>query len=259
MAPPNDSSLPTGVQMNRLQSGSLVVSEPLAELLVNARTKYEWPKGAGTARSQNTILELEARVARLIKSLDLEGAHSIVAGVSLWGGNKKRAQADIDSASPQIRAGMMTAIGHMMGHSTLKNGLDDLSALPGLRLVMATKVYRFCCPATGAAVDRHASYFFNSLDVADTDGIRLKSTKFKREWPDGTHKTSRLAAYIPSHHATNRAEFVDTYLPLLGKIADSLNALGATFKCGATGIEKSWHPADVEMAAYYWWAHHGLS
>ncbi len=106
-------------------------------------------------------------------------------------------------------------------------------------------------------MDRHASYFFNSLDIVDPEGIRRKGTKFKREWQDGKHKTSRLAIYNPSSYAVNRDEFVDTYLPLLGQIAKSRNNMGAAFKRATRETEKSWRPADVEMAAYYWWAHHG--
>jgi len=257
MPPPNDAPLPTGVQVKRKADGTLVASKPLVDLLVDARSKYDWPAGTGTAASQKRILALEANAACLTGALDAEGAHSIVSMISRWAGNNKKAQTNIDFASPQTRAGMMTAIGRILGPSTLKNGLDGLCALPGLRLVTATKVYRFCCPKTGAAVDRHASYFFNSLDIVDPEGIRCKGTMFKREWAKGKHKTSRLAIYNPSHHVANRDQFVDRYLPLLAQIASSLNCMGANFRCAATGREKSWRPADVEMAAYHWWARFG--
>lgn len=257
MPPPNDSPLPTGVQVDRLPNGTLVASKSLADLLVDARTNYDWPNRTGAATSQERVLNLEMAAAGFAKALDEKGAHCIVSMVSRWAGNNATAQANIDAASPPTQAGMMTAINCLMNRSTLKNGLDALSALPGLRLVIASEVYRVCCPTTGAAVDRHASYFFNSLDIVGPAGISRKGTTFKREWANGTRKTSRLAIYNRAGHNRNRDEFDDTYLPLLTQIASSLNSMHATFKCAATETEKSWRPADVEMAAYYWWAQNG--
>ncbi len=66
--------------------------------------------------------------------------------------------------------------------------IDALRALakqPGLSLVMASKVYRFCCPDVRAAVDRHSSYFFNSLPLQAEGGPVGNCTRFKREWANG--------------------------------------------------------------------------
>ena len=256
---PNDSFLPGGVQINRLPNGNLVISEALVDILVASRNKYDWPNGTGATKSQSTIIKLEAMVAGLVASLDPTGAHSIVRKVSSWGGNNRKAQAVIDAASLSVQKCMLASIRHILNPATLRDGLDDLSQLPGLRLVMATKVYRFCCPNMGAAVDRHTSYFFNSLEIVDPNGSRRKSTNFRREWSNGGHSKSRLAIYYPSGQDTNRDEFVNSYLPLLAKIANSLNESGVTYSCAATGTQKPWRPADVEMAAYYWWACNGSS
>jgi hypothetical protein len=142
---------------------------------------------------------------------------------------------------------MVGAIRALFDPKTLSLGLDQLCGIPGLRLVMATKIYRFCCPEIGAAVDRHASYFFNSL----------KATSFQREWSTGKRSTSRLAIYGAGNSKRNRNEYLDVYLPLLKQIADYLNRLGFTYKCATTEKSKVWRPADVEMAAYYWWACNG--
>lgn len=257
MPPPNDSILPSGVHITQLQNGNYVLSDSLVNLLVTSRENYDWPSGKGSAKSQQTIIDLETRVANWVASLDARGAHQIVSGVSFWGGNNKKAQIRIDEGSPQVQTSMLVAIRKIIDASKLKEGLDELSGLPGLRLVMATKVYRFCCPSIGTAVDQHASYFLNSLEIVDSEGDRRKCTNFKREWSTRSHNTSRLAIYYPQGHARNCKEFVEVYLPLLTRAADCLNNVGATYRCAATTTQKSWRPADIEMAAYYWWAHDG--
>ena len=254
---PNDSSLPVGVQIVQLPNGGIRLSGVLTSLLVTARGNYDWPVGTSAATSQATIIALENKAANIIASLNASGAHSIVTEVSDWGGNNANTQAKIASATPKIRTKMLTAIQRLLLPNSLAVGLDELSDLPGLRLVMATKVYRFCCPDTGAAVDRHASYFFNSLKILDLTGVHHGSTNFKREWANGEHTRSRLAIYNSSYHKRDRAEFTEVYLPLLRQVAHFLNQCGAKYKCAATSKEKSWRPADVEMAAYYWWARNG--
>jgi len=103
---------------------------------------------------------------------------------------------------------------------------------------MATKVYRFCLPDRGASVDRHSSYFFNSLDTRLSDRTVTKATCFKREWTAGCHKTSRLAIYNPSNLSKNLGEYVSCYLPLLERMATALNEDGREFRCAATGQAK---------------------
>jgi len=257
MPPPNDFLLPEGIQVDQLPSGNLVISDALVDVLVTARKNYDWPDGTGSAKSQSTIINLEAKVADLISPLDTTSAHSIVSAVSIWGGNRAKAQADIDAASLTVRTRMAESIQYILSPTILKDGLDALSDLPGLRLVMATKIYRFCCPEVGAAADRHASYFFNSLDLVDANGVRRKGTKFRREWLTGEHDKSRLAIYNPSYHKRNRDEFADVYLPLVSQLADALNRAGITYRCAATGVMKTWRPADIEMAVYFWCAHNG--
>jgi len=137
------------------------------------------------------------------------------------------------------------------------NAVDSLADLPGIGLVIATKIFRFCCPAVGAAVDRHASYFFNSLDVVSSGQDRRKALAFRREWATGAKSTSRLATYTPSGYLWNRDQYAGRYLPFLSSIASSLNDLKVPFMCAATGKQMAWRPTDIEMAAYYWWARNG--
>lgn len=257
MPPPNDFNLPAGVQIVQTPNGDLEISQALVGLLVTERGNYDWPNGTGAAKSQATIIALEDKAASLMASLDASGAHSIVKEASIGGGNNADAQAKIDSATPETQAKMLSAIQRIPLPEGLTIGLGELSRLPGLRLVMATKVYRFCCPDIGAAVDRHVSYFFNSLEILASTGIRRRATNFKREWANGNHTKSRLAIYNLPGHKRNCAEFTEVYLPLLRQMAQSLNQCGAKYKCAATDREKSWRPADVEMAAYYWWAQNG--
>jgi hypothetical protein len=229
----------------------------LADLLVTSRNNYDWPQGTGARESQHVIIELEREVEDLVRGLDPARSHQIIKKVSSWGGNNANAQRVIGDASREDQVRMLDAIQHVLNPHMLKYGLDELSKLPGLRLVMATKIFRFCCQSWGAAVDRHASYFFNSLQIVAPSGICSRSTNFRREWSNGEHTSSRLANFSSAGHRLNCDEFGNVYLPLMTQIAESLNILGAAYRCAVTGGNKNWRPADVEMAAYYWWARKG--
>src|ERR1017187_5707111 len=79
--------------------------------------------------------------------------------------------------------------------------LGALTKQSGLGLVMASKIYRFCCPDVGAAVDRHSSYFFNSLPLQVEGGPPVSTcTRFKRQWANGQYRASRLAIYTDSRN-----------------------------------------------------------
>jgi len=257
MPQPKDSSLPEGVHLTQGARGSLIISDQLVELLLKSRADYDWPEGTGADKSQQTILDLEAEAETLLTNPDASAAHTLIQRVSIWGGNNKKAQKKIDQAGDGVQTAMLDAVKCLTNPATLEAGIDKLCALPGLRLVMATKVYRFCCPSVGAAVDRHASYFFNSLPVMNQDGTCSKATAFRREWQNGKHTTSRLAIYTIGGYEANRGEYLGHYVPLLSSIAAALNAMGERYNCAATGHSKPWRPADVEMAAYYWWARNG--
>lgn len=131
--------------------------------------------------------------------------------------------------------------------------LNKLCQLPGISLVIASKIFRFCAPQIGAAVDRHSSYFFNSLPIV---GYGL-TTRFSREWANGGHTASRLANFNETGYARNRDQYIQSYLPILASISSALNETGRQYRCAATGQMESWNPADIEMAAYYYWARHG--
>jgi hypothetical protein len=145
---------------------------------------------------------------------------------------------------------MQAAIGNLLIPASARHGIETLCLLPGISLVIASKIYRFCAQQTGAAVDRHASYFFNALPGG-------AATNFRREWANANHTSSRLAIYIPPWLNYNTDEYFDSYLPLLLCIANALNGAHAQYLCAATQARRNWTPADVEMAAYYWWACHG--
>lgn len=119
--------------------------------------------------------------------------------------------------------------------------------------MIASKIFRFCNPAKGAAVDRHASYFFNSLPVSGNGN----AASFSREWANGHHTTSRLAIYSNSGYARNKAEYFTKYLIILESLAFALNSTSTQYSCAVTKNFNNWTPADVEMAAYYWWAING--
>jgi len=89
-------------------------------------------------------------------------------------------------------------------------------------------------------------------------GTPLSLTDFRREWSTGKHTTSRLAIYQRNSYDHNLSMFLAQYLPSLLKIANALNTANVTYTCASTGAVNGWRLADVEMAAYYWWAQNGL-
>lgn len=244
MPPPNSYALPAGVMVHKLPTGSISLSEALVEMLVQARCDYDWPAGSGAVESQQTIRNLEADIAQLMQGLDKENAHRIVVAVSAWAGNNARSHNAIVRATPADRVQMLSSLQLFNTLDGLADAMDALCLLPGIRLVIASKIFRFCWPAMGAAVDRHTSYFFNSLGA----------TNFRREWSNGQHTASRLAIHQSASYTRNRREFVTVYLPMLRSMANALNAIPVLYHCAATGEQKKWRLADVEMAAYYWGA-----
>ena len=258
MPAPNDTiDLSQGVELILHANGRLEPSPALVALLVAARSGYDWPAGTGPNHSQQTILNLEATVAGLLNNLNTTTAHRIVTEVSRWAGNNASSHANIVHAAEETKVHMLNAITALDAADGPGVGLDVLSNLPGVSLVIATKIYRFCFPLVGVAVDRHASYFFNSLDVVAPNQQRAKATHFLREWANGRHTSTRLRIYDRAGYEGNRKEYTNNYLPLLSRITEALNGLTAPYNCAATNQRRSWRPADIEMAAYYWWACHG--
>jgi hypothetical protein len=260
---PNDATvLGCDLHIRKDAEGVISLSGELAELLVQARSGYAWPKRCSPSTSQQSIIDLERDTHQRIESLDDEKAHWIIQQVSLWGGNRGRAQPALDHASSAEKKEFAGLIQALLSPGSFEKALSGLSAKPGVDLVIATKVYRFCWPEGGAAVDRHSSYFFNSLDFMHADGKRTKCCHFRRQRSGQQTRTgpaSRLAIYDPSGRGrdANLREYAHCYLPLLSAVAASLNDLAVTFTCAATGAKKGWRPADVEMAAYQWWSRNG--
>jgi hypothetical protein len=257
MSEPNDSVLPIGVGLVSVD-GRLQLTPDFVKLLVSARECYDWPSGTGARESQQVIVQLEHEIAEYMCCLDTIGAHKVVCLVSEWAGNNAKAHTAIVNANDLDKAVMLSSLRLLGDRSKLDAGLDCLAGLPGISLVIASKIHRFCYPASGASVDRHASYFFNSIPIIPDQGTNgMKGTSFKREWSTGRHTTSRLATFTDSGYMRNRKEYVEMYLPLLANIAACLNAIGMGYTCAVAGAPQFWRPTDVEMAAYCWWASNG--
>lgn len=254
MPSPNDAAhcFASGISISQIPGG-IVPSPDLVDLLVHARGAYDWPSGTGAAASQATIIALEVTVSGLLVGLTPAAAHQIVLNVSSWAGNNANSQARLAAATHAEILAMETALTALLNPATARLGLNTLSVLPGLSLVISSKIYRFCCPADGAAIDRHASYFFNSLPLVG-GGF---STQFRRQWSKRPGGTTRLATYSAAGLSSNTSTYFQEYLPLLKEIANYLNTAGRTYTCASSGMFRTWVPADVEMAAYFWWALHG--
>jgi hypothetical protein len=253
--PQHTDDLPENVYMRRSGEGRLHLSEGLVDLLRSSREKYAWPFADTPAQSQQEIIDIERSVGEWMNRLSVETAHQIVIRVSKWASNRRHKS--VVNANDSAKREMFEAVRLLAGEDTLSAGLDKLSEVRGISLVIATKVYRFCTPRVGAAVDRHASYFFNSLPLIPRGALPRGSTHFRREWRDGGHIQSRLATFRPDVFIPNRTEYTTTYLSLLGEIASGLDSAGVTLTCAATERKRTWTPADVEMAAFYWWAQNG--
>jgi hypothetical protein len=251
--PISATSLPHGVYVTPATAGGCHPSPPLISLLVAARSTYDWPSGTGPSVSQQTIINLEAATISRLITLNMMDAHQIVLDVSAWAGNNKLAHDRLRNASPTELNDIHRGISLLVSLNTDRLGVQTLCGVPGLSLVIASKIYRFCVPSVGAAVDRHSSYFTNSLPD-DTGGLL---THFLREWSSSKRRTTRLATYNSRGLALNIDQYFQSYLPLLNALGACMNSVGTRYTCSATTLAKDWRPADVEMAAYYWWAQHG--
>jgi hypothetical protein len=254
MAPPVTAPVfDSAIYLVQLPHDAWGISDKLAGLLTDERERYSW-NATTAAVSQRKIIELETEVARRIEHLDAGNAGWIVREVSRWGGNNQKALNTLASASSEQNCSFAQIIKQLLTPASATDALRALTKQPGLSLVMSSKVYRFCCPDVGAAVDRHSSYFFNSLPMQAEGGAVSTCTRFKREWANGRHRASRLAIYTDSNCEENFSEYCRAYLPALATIAGLLNSQSGGFRCAATNAPKRWRPADVEMASYSWWS-----
>jgi len=258
MPAPNDASV-FGSELHILASegGTLRLSDRLVELFVQSRERYAWPKKQTAEDSQKKIVDLEKQVHILTANLDGENAQLIVQEVSEWGGNNAKAKHAISCASHAQKQEFARLFSELLTPSATKSALQGLTVQPGVDLVMATKIYWFCVPRVGAAIDRHCSYFFNSLWDRRVLGAPRACAQFRREWANGKHRATRSATFSKAGPEWNLHQYLDTYLPLLAAIADSLNSMVGGFRCTASQNTKAWRPADVEMAAYHWWSRNG--
>ncbi|UVL59931.1 hypothetical protein LOY54_18025 [Pseudomonas sp. B21-032] len=251
MPPPLSApSLPAGSFVTH-NAGIWSPSPVLVDLLLTARHGYAWPLHDSNACSQQRIINLESQVAAWLDPLTPTTAHLIVLNVSAWAGNQANIHQLIAQATAHERQLMQNALQLCSSPNSLTAGLHALCQLPGVSLVIASKIYRFCQPVKGAAVDRHASYFTNSLSPP---GVQ---TEFLRRWSTANHDRSRLETFNAPDLNRNLNHYIDAYLPLLDGIAAAMNATGHYFQCAASGHLQQWTPADVEMAAFYWWACNG--
>ena len=256
MAPPQfTDDLPGNVFLRRNGGGGGRLPGGLIDLLRTHRENYAWPFNTTPASSQQEIINIECAVGEYTNHLTVQAAYQIVVRVSIWARNRRHNL--VVDANDHEKVVMFESIQNLLVEEDLTEGLSKLSDAPGVSLVLATKVSRFCRTMAGAAVDRHASYFFNSLRVISDDAPATRSTEFRRQWVRGVDGNSRLATFTQRKFSANLNEYAAAYLPLLREIADALNAAGIRFMCAATGIRKTWTSSDVEMAAFYWWALNG--
>lgn len=257
MAPPRNHPelFPEDATMRITQHGEFIPSGQLIHILVRGRERYAWRDDP--LNSQRRVSHLEEEVANSLTALTPEAAQQIVSKVSLWGGNNKKSQRAIDNASMEYRERMQWCIENLVKSSSPNKPLHELCNLPGISLVMASKTYRFCCPDEGASLDRHSSYFFNSVPTYPYSAPSGFVTDFLREWSNGRQTSSRLAIYQPPRLRRNLEQYVQVYLPRLTHIAQFLNEHRSHYTCAVTQCRKAWRPADVEMAAYHWWSENG--
>ncbi len=259
MKPPQQDpeAFPGNTQILVSPQGEFIPSTSLVDLFVQGREAYQWRDSPSS--SQQSVLDVEQEVSNLIKNLTPERARAIVSVVSHWEANNANSQRTMDDADPDICVKMQDGIKSLLRARSTAGSLDRLCQLPGLSLMMASRIYRFCCPGDGASLDRHSSYFFNSVPIRSCSARSGFATEFRREWSTEKRTTSRLAIDRPNLYRKNLTEYVQVYLPLLTRLAQFLNEHKVTYSCAATGQQKQWRAADVEMAGYQWWSENGRS
>ena len=257
---PHPSSAPeifnTEIYLTIDSKGNYVVSNSLAKLLITYRNEYDWPRGIGAKTSQQEIINIVNACKSDLFPLEQSSLICFVSRISNWGGNNEKARQAILLFNEENKLFAVNQINNLSNNVDVENSLNNLTKLPGIDLVMATKIYRFCSPM-GAALDRHSSYFFNSLKVRKDTSL-VYSTNFKRQWSNAKHLNSRLANYSASGLAFNLSKYISEYLPILNGITLNLNLSCSLYYCAAEQKLKKWTNADVEMAAYYWWALNGV-
>lgn len=231
------------------------LSPGLVELLVQAREGYQWgPTGL------HGIAALEASVQELVERGTDESLYSVLQPIADWGGARAPALNAINNYTHAERIHAAELLRGLLNGGNASAALVGMSDLPGIAFVIASKVYRFVRPDVAAAVDRHASYFFNSLQLRFPDGVAAGlATSFPREWCTAAHDVSRMAVYQRAGLVTTAHQYCTRYLPILESIADWLNLNEITYDCPVEGNAKQWRPADIEMAAFFWWQAHGPS
>lgn len=156
-------------------------SPMLATLLMEARRGYRWPLTATSAASQQAVLDLEQEGAVWRNDPAAGIAHQFAVAVSVWGGNWIGAHNAIvgydEEQQGTLRRALVMAVDGQMGEAMV-----NLAELPGLSVVMASKLLRFTLPDTCAAVDRHASYMTNSLPDMSDGAVAGSCTAFHRQW-----------------------------------------------------------------------------
>ena len=233
--------------------GEFVPSTSLVDLFVRGREAYQWKDSPSP--SQQRVIDVEQEVSNLVEGLTPRSAREIVSVVLRWGARDGDSHRIIDDAGPDTCLEMERCIRSLACSTT--GSLDRLSQLPGLTLLQASRIYRFCCPGNGASIDGHTSYFFNSVPIRSCSARSGFATEFRREWSTEKRATSRLAIDQPNLHRRNLTEYVQVYLRLLTRLARFLNEHEVTYRCAATGQQKTWRPTDVEMAGYQWWSEKG--
>ncbi len=247
-----------GIRVTRNQEGTILtvgLSEELSQLLLEAREGYAWPLGKSPLDSQRDIIQLEEYVSQKMQTLSMSDAQDIVLSVSEWAGIHGKVFPHFKSLHHEFQNLLHEHIKKFRKPTRVRpiDGIYGLNAFPGIGLSLATKVCRFCLPSFGAGIDRHSSYFFNSLRDKNGEAV----VAFGREWVNNEKSSSRLAIENTRDWANNPVEYTLYYLPLLRIISKHLNSRKFHYKCAATGESRQWRPCDVEMAADFWWAQNG--
>jgi len=214
MPPPNDApAFSTEILLIESGQKNLRVSNPLADLLSEAREQYVW--GAKSAsESQEIIVRLESETARRLADIHDDSAQWVIQEVSRWGGNNLTAIRTIASASPEQKRRFADMIGWLLTSGSTEHALRELTKQPGLGLVMASKIYRSAVrisaqPLTGIPHTFSTPY----LCVRERNAESLYW--IRQGVANGKHKASRLAIYTDPKRDANLKEYYTTYLPSL--------------------------------------------
>lgn len=148
---------------------------------------------------QRAVLDLEQGVRIRLTDLDAESVMWIACAVSEWGGDNQKAIEVVLTATPEENKHLAELIGRLLSPSTAKSAIFELTAHPGIGLVMASKIYRFCCSEGGQQSIGTRRVSSTRYTYIERQWIRLRAPPSKESGrTESTQQADSLSIRFPA-------------------------------------------------------------